>query len=249
MTSTPSSKPGAKPGAKPGDKLILALPSKGRLLEQVNAVLARVGWAVTKPAGAARGYKAEIDGLPGVEVSLVSASEIAQLLKSGAVHLGVTGEDLIREAMADADERVRFLSPLGFGQADVVVAVPDCWLDVRRMADLERMAVLFRRQHGRRVRVATKYMGLTRRAFAERGVTGYRIVESLGATEGTPAAGLAELIVDITTTGATLKANGLRVLDDGVILRSEANLLASRSAAWTSELAAIEAQITARLRG
>jgi ATP phosphoribosyltransferase len=248
MSAKPSAKPSIKSGANPGDKLILALPSKGRLLEQVNEALARVGLAVTKPAGAARGYKAEIAGWPGVEVSLVSASEIAQLLKSGAVHLGVTGEDLIREAMPDADERVRFLAPLGFGQADVVVAVPDCWLDVRRMADLERMAVLFRRLHGRRIRVATKYMCLTRHAFARMGVTGYRIVESLGATEGTPAAGLAELIVDITTTGATLKANGLRVLDDGVLLRSQANLLASRAAPWTSELAALEAEITARLR-
>jgi ATP phosphoribosyltransferase len=228
-------------------KLMLALPSKGRLLEQCNAALARVGLTLVRPAGAGRGYKAEIDGLPGVEVSLVSSAEIAQLLKAGAVHLGVTGEDLIREAMADADERVRFLTPLGFGHADVVVAVPDCWLDVRWMADLEQMAVAFRRRHGRRVRVATKYMGLTRRYFAEKGVTGYRIVESLGATEGTPAAGLAELIVDITTTGATLRANGLRVLDDGVILRSQANLLASRSAPWTRELAALEAQITARL--
>jgi ATP phosphoribosyltransferase len=143
---------------------------------------------------------------------------------------------------------VRFVAPLGFGFADVVVAVPACWLDVRRMADLEQMSVAFRRLHGRRVRVATKYMNLTRRFFAQAGVTGYRIVESLGATEGTPAAGLAELIVDITTTGATLKANGLRVLDDGVILKSQANLMASRAAPWTPELAAIEAQIAARFR-
>jgi ATP phosphoribosyltransferase len=243
-----SGKPSAKPTVKPGDRLVLALPSKGRLLDQCNAALARVGLAVTKPDGAARGYKAEIDGLANVEVSLVSASEIAQLLKSGAVHMGITGEDLIRETMADADERVRFLAPLGFGHADVVVAVPDCWLDVRRMADLERMAVLFRRRHGRRVRVATKYMGLTRRAFAQMGVTGYRIVESLGATEGTPAAGLAELIVDITSTGATLRANGLRVLDDGVILRSQANLMASRTAPWSPELTALEAEIAARFR-
>jgi ATP phosphoribosyltransferase len=231
--------------ATTGGKLILALPSKGRLLEQCNAALARVGLAVTKPAGAARGYKAEIDGWPGVEVNLVSSAEIAQLLKTGAVHLGVTGEDLIRETMADADDRVRFVIPLGFGHADVVVAVPDCWLDVRRMADLEQMAVAFRRRHGRRMRVATKYMGLTRRYFSQMGVTGYRIVESLGATEGTPAAGLAELIVDITTTGATLKANGLRVLDDGVILKSQATLMASRTAPWTRELAALEAQIAA----
>ena len=240
--------PNGSPSGRSNGKLILALPSKGRLLEQCNAALARVGLTVTKPAGAARGYKAEIDGLPGVEVNLVSSSEIAQFLKTGAVHLGVTGEDLIREVMEDADDRVRFLNPLGFGHADVVVAVPDCWLDVRRMSDLEQMAVSFRRLHGRRIRVATKYMGLTRRHFAQMGVTGYRIVESLGATEGAPAAGLAELIVDITTTGATLKANGLRVLDDGVILKSQATLMASRAAHWTPELTALEAQITARLR-
>ena len=226
-------------------KLILALPSKGRLMEQCNAALAKAGLAVTR-SGPARGYKGEIDGLPGVEVNFVSSSEIAQFLKTGAAHLGITGEDLIREVMADADERVRFLGGLGFGRADVVVAVPACWLDVRRMADLEQMSVLFRRVHGRRVRVATKYMNLTRRFFAQMGVTGYRIVESLGATEGTPAAGLAELIVDITTTGATLRANGLKVLDDGVILRSQANLVASGAAVWTPELAALETQITAR---
>jgi ATP phosphoribosyltransferase len=226
-------------------KLILALPSKGRLMDQCNAALAEAGLKVAR-SGPTRGYKGEIDGFPGVEVNFVSAAEIAQFLKTGAAHLGITGEDLIREAMAD--DRVRFLKGLGFGRADVVVAVPACWLDVRRMADLEQMSALFRRVHGRRVRVATKYMNLTRRFFAQAGVTGYRIVESLGATEGTPAAGLAELIVDITTTGATLRANGLKVLDDGVILRSEARLVASRSAAWTPELAALEGQIAARFR-
>jgi ATP phosphoribosyltransferase len=228
-------------------KLILALPSKGRLMEQCNGALAKAGLTIVR-AGPARGYKGEVEGWPGVEVNFVSSSEIAQLLKTGAAHLGVTGEDLMREAMADADQRVRFLRPLGFGFADVVVAVPACWLDVRRMADLEEMSLLFRRVHGRRVRVATKYMNLTRRFFAQAGVTGYRIVESLGATEGTPAAGLAELIVDITSTGSTLAANGLKVLDDGAILKSQANLVASRSAAWTPELTAIEAQIAACFR-
>jgi ATP phosphoribosyltransferase len=231
---------------KGNGKLVLALPSKGRLMEQVSAALARAGLEVTR-TGAARGYKAELQGFPGVEVNLVSSAEIAQLLKTGAAHLGVTGEDLIRETMADADERVRFLAPLGFGFADVVVAVPGCWLDVRCMVDLEQMSAAFRRLHGRRVRVATKYMNLTRRYFSRMGFTGYRVVESLGATEGTPGAGLAELIVDITTTGATLKANGLKVLDDGVILRSQANLLASVAAPWPPELSAIEAEIVARL--
>ena len=152
-------------------------------------------------------------------MNFVSSSEIAQFLKTGSAHLGITGEDLIRETIADADQRVDFLKPCGFGRADVVVAVPACWLDVRRLSDLEEMALAYRRTHGRQVRVATKYMNMTRRFFTRHGVTGYRIVESLGATEGAPAAGLAELIVDITTTGATLRANGLKVLDDGIILQ------------------------------
>jgi ATP phosphoribosyltransferase len=227
------------------DKLIWALPSKGRLMDQCNAALAQAGLRVVR-TGPARGYKGEIEGLPGVEINFVSSAEIAQFLKSGAAHLGITGEDLIRESMANADARVRFVQPLGFGRADVVVAVPSCWLDVRRMADLEEMSLAYRRVHGRRVRVATKYMNLTRRFFAQNGVTGYRIVESLGATEGTPAAGLAELIVDITTTGATLKANGLRPLDDGVILRSEANLVASKGADWSAHFVELERQIAAR---
>jgi ATP phosphoribosyltransferase len=228
------------------DRLVLALPSKGRLMEQCSDMLARAGLVVGK-SGSARGYKGEIAGLPLVEVNFVSASEIAQLLKTGAVHVGITGEDLLRETMADCDERVTFLKPCGFGHADVVVAVPAAWIDVRRMADLEEMAIGFRRVHGRRVRVATKYMNLTRRFFAQKGVTGYRIVESLGATEGAPAAHLAELIVDITTTGATLRANGLKVLDDGVVLKSQANLVSSKLAAWSPALCEAERELLARL--
>jgi ATP phosphoribosyltransferase len=125
--------------------------------------------------------------------------------------------------------------------------VPACWIDVRRMADLEEMAAGFRRVHGRRVRVATKYMNLTRGFFSLKGVTGYRIVESLGATEGAPAADLAELIVDITTTGATLRANGLKLLLDGTILRSQANLVASKTAPWSPELDRVRDQVVARL--
>lgn len=228
-------------------KFVLALPSKGRLMDECNVALAKAGIVVERN-GPARGYRGEIAGMPDVEVNFVSSGEIAQFLKTGAAHLGITGEDLIRETMADADQRVRFIAPLGFGRADVVVAVPACWLDVQRMADLEEMALAYARLHGRRVRVATKYMNMTRRFFAKSGVTGYRIVESLGATEGAPAAGLAELIVDITTTGATLRANGLKVLDDGMLLRSEANLVASGAASWTSEFLALEARISASLR-
>jgi ATP phosphoribosyltransferase len=227
-------------------KLVLALPSKGRLKEQCNAALAKAGCTITR-SGPARGYKGEIAELPGVEVNFVSSSEIAQFLKAGSIHIGITGEDLIRESMADADQRVELLARCGFGRADVVVAVPACWLDVRRMSDVEEMALSYRRTHGRQVRVATKYMNMTRRFFTRHDVTGYRIVESLGATEGAPAAGLAELIVDITTTGTTLRANGLKVLDDGIILESQANLFASKSAAWSSDLYSLARSIAARL--
>jgi ATP phosphoribosyltransferase len=228
------------------EKLVLALPSKGRLMQQCSEALARAGLLVSK-SGSARGYKGEIAGLPEVEVNFVSSSEIAQFLKHGTAHLGITGEDLVREAIADCDERVALLWPCGFGRADVVVAVPTCWIDVGSMSDLEEMSQVFRRVHARPMRVASKYMNLTRRFFAQRGVTGYRIVPSLGATEGAPAADLAEIIVDITTTGATLRANGLKVLDDGVILRSQANLIASKAAPWSAATRRLQQAILARL--
>jgi len=151
------------------------------------------------------------------------------------VHLGITGEDLVRETIPGADKRVLLIEKLGFGFANVVVAVPQAWIDVRTMADLDDVTTGFREQHDRRMRVATKYLNLTRAFFASHGVIDYRIVESAGATEGAPAVGTAELIVDITTTGATLAANGLKVLDDGVILKSQANLVASREADWSAD--------------
>jgi ATP phosphoribosyltransferase len=173
--------------------------------------------------------------------------EIVHELKLGRVQLGITGEDLIRETLADVDGSVEFVAPLGFGRADVVVAVPDCWIDVARMADLEDVAAQFAAAHGRRLRVATKYMTLTRRFFASHGVAGYRIVESVGATEATPAAGTAELIVDITTTGTTLRANHLKVLEDGLILKSQAHLFASRAAPWDRGAMKLRAAIAKKL--
>ncbi len=232
----------------PSGKLILALPSKGRMMEQCEALFAARNITVSK-TGSARGYQGALSGHPEIEVSFVSSSEIAARLRSGAVHMGITGEDLVREASAVLDDKVTFDAKLGFGNADVVVAVPASWLDVNRMADLELMAMAFRRRHGHRLRVATKYFNLTRRFFAASGVASYRIVESLGATEGAPAAGLAELIVDITTTGATLKANGLKILDEGVILRSEANLMTSNAAAWTPAMKAARSALLDRLGG
>ena len=229
-----------------GSKLIFAVPSKGRLMEATTGMLAEGGLEVRK-TGSERGYRGEIVDVGDVEIAFISASEIANALRIGQVHLGVTGEDLIREEIADAEKRVKFLKPLGFGHADVVVAVPACWIDVRAMEDLDEVAIAFRREHQRRMRVATKYVNLTRRHFSYFGISDYRIVESLGATEGTPAAGTAELIVDITSTGTTIRANGLKQIGGGTILKSEANLIESRMAEWTPELRAVQNDILKRL--
>ena len=211
--------------------LVLAVPAKGRLQENAEAFFARSGLNLIKPRGA-RDYRGAIAGLDGVEVAYLSASEITTQLGAGAVHFGVTGEDLVREMIPDADSKVVLLEGLGFGFATVVVAVPQAWIDVRTMADIDDVGTSFRHTHGRKMRVATKYINLTRDFFSAHGIVDYRIVESSGATEGAPAAGSAELIVDITTSGATLAANGLKIVEDGIILRSQANLVAARGATW-----------------
>lgn len=208
--------------------ITLGIPSKGRLMEATAALLAKAGFSIER-LGAERGYRGRLTGIDGIEIAFLSASEIAQNLRDGKIDLGVTGEDLLRETIPPDDPSTELLLRLGFGPADVVVAVPECWLDAATMADLDEIAESFYVRHGRRLRAATKYHNLTRRFFAEKGVTGYRIVESLGATEGAPAAGIAEIVVDITTTGSTLAANHLKILDDGVILKSTA-ILAGRIA-------------------
>ena len=182
---------------------VIAVPAKGRLQENAEAFFARAGLALAKPRGA-RDYRGTIAGLDGVEVAYLSASEITQQLVAGAVHFGVTGEDLVREMIDDAEQRVILLTGLSFGYANVVVAVPQAWIDVQSMADLDDVATAFHLKHDRKLRIATKYIHLTRKFFAKHGIIDYRIVESAGATEGAPAAGTAELIVDITTTGTCL---------------------------------------------
>lgn len=226
--------------------LVLAVPSKGRLQENATAFFGRAGLKFVKSRGE-RDYRGTIAGVEGAEVAFLSASEIVAQLASGAAHLGITGEDLVREQVADADAAVEMLTPLGFGHANVVVAVPQAWIDVRSMADLDDVASSMRARHGRKLRVATKYVNLTRRFFAQHGLADYRIVESLGATEGAPAAGTAEIVVDITTTGSTLAANALKVLDDGVMLASEANLVASVRAPWSGRARAAANAILSRI--
>jgi ATP phosphoribosyltransferase len=213
--------------------LTIAIPSKGRLKDACNAWFAEAGLTMEQTAGA-RGYRASFAGLDDLEIMLLSAGEIASSLLAGDVHLGITGEDLLREAAPELAGRIHLLCPMGFGFADVVVAVSQYWIDVSTMVDLDDVCAAYAMTHGRRLRVATKYAQLTRGFFAHAGISDYRIVPSSGATEGAPAAGTAEVIVDITTTGATLRDNGLKILDDGVILKSQAQLAASLTADWNA---------------
>jgi len=226
--------------------LTLAIPSKGRLEEETREVFANAGVKIDR-AGGARSYFGTAEVLPDLAVRFMPAGEIARELVRGSVELGVTGTDLIEEATEASQDVVLPAHPLGFGKADVVVAVPEPWIDVTRMADLADVAADFRSRHHRWLRIATKYGNLTRRFFARHGMIEYRIVESTGATEAAPAAGTADLIVDITTTGSTLAANALRVLEDGLILKSEAHLFVSRRASWGAENRAQLDQLLARL--
>ena len=223
--------------------ITLAVPSKGRLEELTREWFAANGLVITRPGGA-RSYLGAIEGLPEVTVRFFPASEIARELIRGTVDFGVTGRDLIHETSETGPQSVAIARPLGFGNADVVVAVPDAWIDVTRMHDLADVASDFRSRHGRWLRIATKYITITRQHFAHFGIAEYRIVESLGATEAAPASGVADIIVDITTTGSTLTANALRVLEDGVLLQSEACLIVSRTAKFSAKR---KAQLTAVL--
>lgn len=226
--------------------ITLAVPSKGRLEEVTRELFAASGLPITRPGGA-RAYSGAVEGMPDITVRFYPAGEIARELIRGTIDIGVTGIDLIHETAEQGPQSVVFARPLGFGHADVVVAVPDPWIDVTQMDDLSDVASDFRARHGRWLRVATKYITITRQHFARHGIAEYRIVESLGATEAAPASGTADLIVDITTTGATLRANGLRVLDDGVLLRSEASLIVARNANWDATRLATAGALLTRL--
>jgi ATP phosphoribosyltransferase len=232
--------------------LVMAIPSKGRLKDQVESWLADCGLSLSFASGE-RGYLASIESLEDIQIRLASAADIATALMAGDIHLGVTGEDLLREFADGLGQKTLLLMPLGFGRADLVVAAPRSWLDVETMADLDDVARLYLARTGGRLRVATKYRSQTRAFFAQHAIADYRIVDSAGATEGAPAAGASELIVDITSSGATLVGNGLKPLSDGLILKSQAQLAGSLVAQWipsqTASARALISILEARARG
>lgn len=211
--------------------LKIGVPSKGRLMEQTFDWFGQRGITM-RQSGADREYAGAVDGIAGVELVLLSAAEIPRELAAGRIHLGVTGSDLLRDKLADWETQVMELAALGFGHADLIIAVPAVWIDVDTLDDLDAAAAAFRAAYGFRLRIATKYHRLVRDYLTANGVADYQLVDSQGATEGTVKNLTAEAIADITSTGETLRANHLKIISDSVIHQSQATLYASRSADW-----------------
>jgi ATP phosphoribosyltransferase len=213
--------------------LKIGVPSKGRLMENTFDWFGARGLTM-RQTGDAREYAGQVEGMVGVELVLLSAGEIPRELAAGRIHLGVTGSDLVRDKLADWQAQVDELALMGFGHADLILAVPNVWIDVTSLDDLDAAAAAFRATHGFRLRIATKYHRLVRDYLTEHGVADYQLVDSQGATEGTVKNLTADAIADITSTGETLRANHLKMLD-GVIHASQATLYASKSADWSGK--------------
>jgi ATP phosphoribosyltransferase len=225
----------------------LGVPSKGRLMDKTFHWFARHGLRLERTGGA-REYAGRVEGAD-IDLVLLAAGEIPRELGAGRIHLGVTGSDLVRERLPRWAERVDIVARMGFGQADLVLAVPEAWVDVDDLDDLDAVAHQFRRAHGMRLRIATKYHRLVREFLREHGVADYRLVDSQGATEGVVRNETAEAVADITSSGDTLRDNRLRVLSDGVIHRSQATLFRSAASPWgqaeKAEMEALRARIEA----
>ncbi len=227
--------------------LVLAYPSKGRLRPQADARLAAAGMPV-RSLGGGRSYAFGLEGFDSVQLLLVEAAQVPGLLARGEAHAGITGRDLVHERLVEPDTVLDPPLPLGFGEARIAVAVPECWIDVETMADLDDVAFAFLRTHGRRLRVATGFRRLAGRFLTTRCSAPFELVPSRGPTEAAPLAGLSELVVDVVATGGTLRANHLRIPEGGVILESEACLWTARAAPWTRALRSTLSAISERLR-
>jgi len=227
-------------------RIKLGVPSKGRLMEQTFDWFAARGVTMRR-TGAEREYSGAVDGIEGVDLVLLSASEIPREMAAGRIHLGVTGTDLVFEKLVDPAAQVEVLAEMGFGHADLILAVPDCWVDVETLDDLDAVAAAFRAEHGFRLRIATKYHRLVRDYLRAQGVADYQLIDSQGATEGTIRNLTAEAVADITSTGETLRANHLKILDVPPILRSQATLFRALAADWDAQAQTTLAQLRSRL--
>ncbi|RPF89807.1 MAG: ATP phosphoribosyltransferase [Rhodobacteraceae bacterium TMED160] len=225
----------------------LGIPSKGRLMGQTFDWFSQRGINLVR-SDSDREYAGHIKGIKNVQLIFLSASEIPRELSSGRLHFGVTGNDVIQEKLVHFNQLAKPISELGFGFADLIIAVPSFWVDVETLDDFDAVSAQFRDKHGYRLRIATKYHRLLREFLMKAGVADYQIVDSQGATEGAVKNGLAEAIADITSTGDTLKANHLKILSDGLILKSQATLFKSLVADFSQEENQVANSLLKKLR-
>jgi ATP phosphoribosyltransferase len=215
--------------------ITIGLPSKGRLKDKAVNFFNDRGLKVLQ-SDKVRNYFATIENKPNIKIIYLHAKEIIQRLGDGTLDLGISGLDLLSESEKNLQDKISIKQKLDFGGANLVVAVPNDWIDVQTIADLEEVAFDIRSKRNTRLRIATKYPNLTNDFLISKGVTQYKLVPSLGATETYPFIGSSEVIADITSTGKTLNDNNLRILKDGLILKSQACLLFSKKSASKSKI-------------
>ncbi len=215
--------------------LNIGIPSKGRLRKDVLNIFKKNKLNLISERGE-RDLLGSIKQKKNVKILYLHAREIIERLGDGSLDLGFSGFDLLKESEINIQKKINVIKKYDFGKATLVVAIPDPWIDVQTIADLEEIAFEFRDKKKKRLRVATKYPNLTREFLFSKGVTQFKLIDSLGATEAYPFIGSSEIITDITSTGETLKANNLRVLKDGEILKSEACMMISKSSAKNKSL-------------
>ena len=205
----------------------LGIPSKGRLKKHVEKFFLEKGLELVK-VGSSREYLAEFKEEKKIQIILLAASDLPLEIKKGNLDIGITGRDLVFEKVLDWQKWVVELQQLGFGNADLVIGVPQFWIDVNHLDDLDEVAYLFRKKYSRCLRIATKYQNITREFLIDKQVTNFEIVESQGATEGAIVNGIADVVVDITSTGETLKQNKLKTIEDGILLKSFAAIFMNK---------------------
>ena len=213
----------------------IGIPSKGRLRKDVLTIFKKNKLKLISERGE-RDLFGSIKNKKNIKVVYLHAREIIQRLGDGSLDLGFSGFDLLKESETNIQNKINVSKKYNFGKATLVVAIPDEWIDVQTIADLEEIAFEFKDKKKKRLRVGTKYPNLTREFLFSKGVTQFKLVDSLGATETYPFTGSAEIITDITSTGETLRANNLRILKDGEILKSEACMMTSKSSSKNKSL-------------
>jgi len=212
------------------NSITIGLPSKGRLKDKAVSFFDNRGLKVLQ-SNKERNYFATIENKPNIKIIYLHAKEIIQRLGDGTLDIGISGLDLLNESEKNLQDKINVKQKLDFGEANLVVAVPDDWIDVQTIADLEEVSFDIRSKRNTRLRVATKYPNLTNNFLISKGVTQYKLISSLGATETYPFIGSSEIITDITSSGKTLEDNNLRILKDGLILKSNACLFVAKKKA------------------